>query len=57
MAPFDTFIYTKNRHLSLPVLLYFHGGGWALGSLDAYDTICQLLAAKHNVLLSPSITI
>jgi acetyl esterase len=27
----------------LPVLLYFHGGGWVIGSLDAYDATCREL--------------
>lgn len=27
-----------------PVLLYLHGGGWALGDLDTHDSICRHLA-------------
>lgn len=27
-----------------PVLVYFHGGGWALGSLETHDAICRALA-------------
>jgi acetyl esterase len=27
----------------LPVLLYFHGGGWVLASLDTYDASCRAL--------------
>ncbi|QDU53513.1 alpha/beta hydrolase [Gimesia panareensis] len=27
-----------------PALIYFHGGGWVLGTLDAYDGLCQDLA-------------
>lgn len=45
-------LYTpKTDTSSLPVLLYFHGGGWALGNLDAYDTICQLLESKAQCLV------
>lgn len=29
----------------LPVLIYFHGGGWVLGDIDAVDAICRKLAA------------
>lgn len=27
-----------------PVLVYFHGGGWVIGNLDAYDASCRALA-------------
>jgi acetyl esterase len=27
-----------------PVLLYFHGGGWVIGTLDSYDATCRELA-------------
>jgi acetyl esterase len=29
---------------SLPVLVYFFGGGWVLGSLEAVDPVCRRLA-------------
>ncbi len=28
----------------LPVLIYFHGGGWVIGNLDTHDYICRHLA-------------
>jgi acetyl esterase len=28
----------------LPVLVYFHGGGWTMGDLDTHDTLCRELA-------------
>ena len=28
----------------LPVLVYFHGGGWTIGDLDTHDIICRTLA-------------
>lgn len=27
-----------------PALVFFHGGGWVMGTLDAYDGVCQDLA-------------
>lgn len=27
-----------------PVLVFFHGGGWVVGSLDTHDTVCRRLA-------------
>lgn len=26
------------------VILFFHGGGWVVGSIDSYDTVCTTLA-------------
>jgi acetyl esterase len=28
----------------LPVLVYFHGGGWVIGSIDSHDSSCRALA-------------
>jgi acetyl esterase len=30
----------------LPAILYFHGGGWVIGSLEAYDLVCRYLCAR-----------
>ncbi len=32
-----------------PLLVYFHGGGWVLGSLDTHDNACRYLARQANV--------
>lgn len=28
----------------LPLILYLHGGGWTIGSLDTHDRLCRVLA-------------
>lgn len=32
----------------LPVLLYFHGGGFTVGSIATHDTLCRTLAARSG---------
>lgn len=36
---------------SLPALVYFHGGGWVVGSLDTHDRIMRLLAEKSGAIV------
>lgn len=30
----------------LPLLVYFHGGGWTVGTLDSHDNVCRALARR-----------
>jgi acetyl esterase len=30
----------------LPAILYFHGGGWVIGSLEGYDLPCRFFSAR-----------
>jgi acetyl esterase len=34
-----------------PLLVYFHGGGWVVGSLEGYDTPCRRLALKCDCIV------
>ena len=36
-------IYTPPGRGPFPVLVYFHGGGWVIGNLEAYDPTCRAL--------------
>src|SRR5262249_52310932 len=39
-------IYRPQGAPPFPALVYFHGGGWRLGSLDGWDNLCQALANR-----------
>ena len=32
----------------LPVLVYYHGGGWVIGDLDTHDSLCRALANESG---------
>jgi acetyl esterase len=34
----------KNANDVLPVLIYFHGGGWVVGDLETHDALCRQLS-------------
>src|SRR5262249_56237151 len=34
-----------------PIVVYFHGGGWVLGSLDSDDPFCRDLCVKSNAVI------
>ncbi|HIO17299.1 MAG TPA: alpha/beta hydrolase [Gammaproteobacteria bacterium] len=36
----------------LPVLVYFHGGGWVQGDLDTHDTLCAKLSLGARCLVA-----
>ena len=37
-------VYTPEGCAPFPVLVYFHGGGWVIGSLETHDGLCRHLA-------------
>ncbi|MGE5595281.1 MAG: alpha/beta hydrolase fold domain-containing protein, partial [Hyphomicrobiales bacterium] len=39
-------LYAPEADRPLPVLVYFHGGGWVLGNIDSHDATCRTLANK-----------
>ncbi|HZR84252.1 MAG TPA: alpha/beta hydrolase [Candidatus Binatia bacterium] len=44
-------IYTPEGGAPLPVLVYFHGGGWVIGDLETHDASCRALANLAGCLL------
>lgn len=37
-------VYAPSFDEPLPALLYFHGGGFTIGSVDTHDAVCRMLA-------------
>ena len=44
-------LYWPDLRDDLPVLVYFHGGGWVVGTLDGVDDICRRLAVEGDCLV------
>ncbi|MEK5645299.1 lipase [Paenibacillus rhizosphaerae] len=44
-------VYRPQSKYPLPVLIYYHGGGWVVGDLDAADVLCRQLANGANVIV------
>ncbi|MBI3247645.1 MAG: alpha/beta hydrolase [Deltaproteobacteria bacterium] len=44
-------IYTPDGNGPFPVLVYFHGGGWVVGSVDIVDASCRALANQAGCLV------
>ncbi|MFF2101726.1 alpha/beta hydrolase [Streptomyces sp. NPDC058202] len=46
-------LYHPSTTERLPLILFFHGGGWTVNDLDTHDRLCTLLAKKsHSTLLA-----
>jgi acetyl esterase/lipase len=51
--PIPIRVYWPHTGRNLPALVYYHGGGWVIGSLDSVDRTCRALAnASGCVLIS-----
>lgn len=50
-GPIPLRIYVPKGNGPFGVLVYFHGGGWVLGSLNHKDPVCRYLADKANLVV------
>ncbi|MFJ5766651.1 alpha/beta hydrolase [Lysinibacillus sp. NPDC093210] len=44
-------LYIPEHAKNLPVIIYYHGGGWVFGDLESSDAGCQLLADKAQAIV------
>jgi acetyl esterase len=49
--PIPLRIYTPESEGALPVLTFFHGGGWVLGDLDTHDSMARALANRSGCIV------
>ncbi|PSP78559.1 alpha/beta hydrolase [Halobacteriales archaeon QS_4_69_225] len=47
-GPIPVRVYAPEGEGPVPVFVFFHGGGWIRGSLDAYDGPCRLLTNEAD---------
>jgi len=43
-GPIPVRVYRPAKNETLPVLIFFHGGGFVIGNLDTHDRMCRALA-------------
>lgn len=41
----------EGDHPPLPTLVWLHGGGWVLGSIDSHDNVCRFLSLQGPMLV------
>lgn len=41
-------LYNDHPGTPTPVVLFFHGGGWVLGSVETHDVLCRQLASQSG---------
>lgn len=42
----------RESRSSLPLVVYFHGGGWSFGSIDTHDNVCRTLCAGATCIVA-----
>jgi acetyl esterase/lipase len=45
-APLRARVYTPRAAGPLPLVVYFHGGGWVTGNVQSYDAVCSQIADR-----------
>ena len=51
-VPVRIFLPGQETNRSLPVLLFFHGGGWVTGNMESYSPVCRALAIAVNCIVA-----
>jgi acetyl esterase len=49
--PVRLYATTTDTSAALPVLVFYHGGGFVIGDLDSHDSVCRRIAAAGDCLV------
>jgi acetyl esterase len=47
-GPIPARLYRSAKTGTLPVLVFFHGGGWVVGNIESHDTVCRHIANRAD---------
>jgi acetyl esterase len=47
----DARLYRPSEETNLPLLVFFHGGGFVMGNLDTHDNLCRSLARQAEAVV------
>jgi acetyl esterase len=47
-GPIPARLYRAAATGTLPVLVFFHGGGWVVGDIESHDTVCRHLSSRAS---------
>lgn len=47
-GPLAVRVFRPEEGGALPVVVYVHGGGWVMGSLDSHDSLCRSLSSRSG---------
>jgi acetyl esterase len=50
-SPIPLRVYTPEADGALPILVYFHGGGWVFGDIETHDAMCRIVADAAGCLV------
>lgn len=51
IGPIHARFYFPHKEGIHPVFVFFHGGGWVLGTLDEYDVLCQEICRQASCIV------
>lgn len=44
-------VYRPSDEASLPIVVYYHGGGFMMGDLDIYDSLCRKISSRSRAIV------